>query len=116
MVNAGYPLLHLKKQKNSVKSLIKHVDFLSETKKLNVNDDRVDIFYSKIFDSSNTIDSENVVRLILILSHGNVRVEAGFSINTDILSLNMLEKSIFTQRIVYEAVSKAGCPTKVIIY
>ena len=58
-----------------------------------------------IFDSSNTTDLENVVRLILILSHGNARVEAGFSINADILSPNMLEESITIQRIVYEAVN-----------
>ena len=39
----------------------------------------------------------------------------GFFINADILSPNMLEESIITQRIVYEAVSKVGGPTKVII-
>ena len=50
----------------------------------------VDNFYSKIFDSSNAIDLENVVRLILILSHGNAWLEARLSINADILSPNML--------------------------
>ena len=103
------------KAEKQYKSLIKNSDFLSEAKKFNINDDRVDNFYSKIFDSSNTIDLENVVKLILILSHGNARVEAGFSINADILSPNMLEESIITQRIVFEAVSKVGGPTKVII-
>ena len=103
------------KAEKQYKSLIKNADFLSEAKKFNINDDRVDNFYSKIFDSSNTIDLENVVRLILILSLGNASVEAGFSINADNLSSNMLEESIITQRIVYEAVSKAGDPTNVII-
>ena len=42
-------------------------------------------------------------------------MQAGFSINGDISSPNMLEESIITQRIVHEAVSKAGGPTKVII-
>ena len=51
----------------------------------------------------------------MILSHGNAKVEAGFSINADILSPNTLKESIITQRIVYEAVSKAGGSTKVII-
>ena len=50
----------------------------------------------------------------MILSHANARVEAGFSINADIVSPNMLEESIITERIVYEAVSKAGGPTKVV--
>ena len=103
------------KAEKQCKSLIKNVDILSESKMFNINDDRFDNFYSKIFDSSNAIDLENAVRLILTLSHGNARVEAGFTINADILSPNMLKESIITQRIVYEAVSKAGGPTKVII-
>ena len=85
-----YLFLQLKK---GCKSLIKIADFLSEDKKFNINDDRVDNFYSKIFDSSNTIDLENVIRLILILSNGNGRVKAGFSIDADVLSPNMLEES-----------------------
>ena len=88
--------------------LINNSDFLEETSKFNINHDRVDEFYSRILDSSVTLDLENVVRLVLILSYGNARVESGFSINNDILSENMLEESIVSQRIVYEGVHKAG--------
>ena len=35
-------------------------------------------------------------------------IESGFSINNDILSENMLEESIVSQRITYEGVHKAG--------
>ena len=45
---------------------------------------------------------------MLILSDGNASVESGFSINNDILSENMLEESIVSQRIVYKGVHKAG--------
>ena len=88
--------------------MINNSDFLEEASKFNINDDRVDGFYSCILDSSVTLDLENVVRLVLILSHGNARVESGFSIYNDILSENMLEESIVSQRIVYEGVHKAG--------
>ena len=36
--------------------LIKNADFLTETKKFSIIDDRVDAFYARIFDSSNTFD------------------------------------------------------------
>ena len=42
-------------------------------------------------------------------------METGFSINAEILSPNMLEESIITERIVYQTLSKTGVPTKVII-
>ena len=51
----------------------------------------------------------------MILSHANARVETGFSINAEILSPNMLEESIITERIVYQTLNKMGVPTKVII-
>ena len=72
----------------------------------------MDTFYARILDSSHTFDLESIVRLVLILSHGNVRVESGFSINDDILLLNMLAETIVIQRIVHDAVQKAGGPTK----
>ena len=75
----------------------------------------MDTFYARILDSSHTFDLESIVRLVLILSHGNVRVESGFSINDDILLLNMLAETIVIQRIVHDAVQKAGRPTKVAI-
>ena len=64
--------------------LIKNADFLTETKKFSIIDDRVDAFYARIFDSSNTFDLVDwcnwlIVRLVLILSHGKARVESGFT-------------------------------------
>ena len=55
------------------------------------------------------------MRIVLILSHGQARVESGFSINSDILIENMLESTIVSQRIVYEGVKDAGGPSKVVI-
>jgi len=49
-----------------------------------------------------------VIKLTLILSHGNAAVESGFSINNDMLVENLLEDSLVGQRIVYDSVQKAG--------
>lgn len=46
----------------------------------------------------------NVIKKVLILSHGNATVESGFSINKDLLHTNMQEESIIAQRIVFDAV------------
>ena len=73
----------------------------------------MDEFYSRIFDSAAYVDLENVVRLVLLLSHGNARVESGFSINSDILLENMLKETIVSRRIVYEGVHRSRGPTKV---
>ena len=50
---------------------------------------------------------------MIILSHGNARVESEFSINADLLQVNMLEENVVSQRIVYEAIQYAGGPTMV---
>ena len=95
------------------KTLTVNPDFILEAKTFNINEDRLDTFYSRILDSSSTTDLEYVVRLVLIMSHGNARVESGFSVNDDILLPNMLEETIVSQRLAYEGVQKAGGPTKV---
>ena len=39
-----------------------------------------------------------IVKLVCILSHGNATVESGFSISSDVLVENLLEKSLVAQR------------------
>ena len=71
-------------------TLIKNADFLTEAKKFSINDDRVGAFYPRIFDSRNTVDLENIVKLVLIFSYVNAKVELGFSIKDIVFSSNML--------------------------
>jgi hypothetical protein len=87
--------------------------FKDKAGKFDIYQDRVDDFWAEVLDSPSTVDLENVVWLILIISHGNARVESGFSINEEILQPNQLAHSIVSQRIVYEAVSKAGAAVDV---
>ena len=95
------------------KTLIKNEDFIKEAKKFDIQDDRVDAFYSRILDGPSTVDLEVVVRFVLIVSHGNARVESGFSVNGEILLPNMFGETIVAQRFVHEAIQKVGGTTKV---
>ena len=95
--------------------LLSNVDFVSKSESFDIHNDRVDVFWSEICDSHSMIDLLNIIRLVLVISHGNDRVESGFSINGDIILPNMLCESIVAQRIVYEAVAEAGNATKVLI-
>jgi len=56
--------------------------------------DRLDNFYYDVL-GNNTEASElfSVVKMILILSHGNATVESGFSVNGSILVENLHEQS-----------------------
>lgn len=64
---------------------------------------------------NNTEASElfSVVKMILILSHGNATVESGFSVNGSILVENLHEQSVVAQRLVYDSITAAGGITSV---
>ena len=47
-------------------------------------------------------------KIALLLSHGNADVESGFSVNEDLLVENLQERSLVSQRIVYDAIKNAG--------
>jgi hypothetical protein len=105
--------LQAEKSLKQYKTLISNADFIKKAKEFNIREDRVDTFYSQVLDSPSTVDLEGVVRLVLIVSHGNARVESGFSVNGDILLPNMLGETVVAQRIVYEGIQKSGGPTNV---
>ncbi|KAJ8884219.1 hypothetical protein PR048_016076 [Dryococelus australis] len=50
----------------------------------------------------------NFIKIILTLSHGNVALERGFSINKEVLIENMKEESITARKLVYDSVMNAG--------
>ena len=58
----------------------------------------LDIFYCKIFAGNEKFAPLwKVVKMVLILSHGNAAVESGFSVNKELLVENMEEETIVTQ-------------------
>lgn len=69
----------------------------------------LDVFYSKIFaGDEKQVQLWKVVKMVLIMSHGNASVESGFSVNKELLIENMEEDTIVAQRIVFDAIRVAG--------
>ena len=96
------------KAKRQYSKLIDNKDLISEAKKFSINSDRIDEFYAKILNSPSEVDLIVLVRLCLILSHGNARMESGFSINENLLQINMKESSIILQRLASEGIHRGG--------
>ena len=68
-----------------------------ELKSFDFYKERIDDFYVTILsEKSKFKELVSVVKLVCILSHGNATVESGFSINSDVLVENLLEKSTVT--------------------
>ena len=63
--------------------------------------DRLDTFLWKFLSPSSSFGSlTNVVKMLLILSHGQAQVERGFSVNSKLLVENLHNTSLISQRIV----------------
>ena len=53
-----------------------------------------------------------LVKLVMVLLHGNAAVESGFSINKVLSIDNMLEETVVAQRVVFDAIRNAGMDIK----
>ena len=70
---------------------------------------RLDTFYYELLGRHKDFQELwHVMKLILVLSHGNAAVESGFSINEEMLVENLHEDSLVGQRIVFDAIQNAG--------
>nr|CAD7423237.1 unnamed protein product [Timema monikensis] len=49
-----------------------------------------------------------VIKICLVLSHGNATVEGGFSVNKSLLVENMHEKTVIAQRHIHDEIQEAG--------
>lgn len=97
---------------SSYKKFIKSNVVLEKMKSF-TSDIRLDTLYMELLTSH--IELREIVKIVLIISHGNARVEAGFSVNKDALSENMTEDALVAHRIVYDAVQREGGLKKVVI-
>ena len=76
--------------------------------------DRMDEFFSKLLSRSKDFaELWFIVRQVLILSHGNARVESGLSIYKSLLQENMKNESLVAQRIVFDDIQHDGGYLKV---
>ncbi|CAN7986698.1 unnamed protein product, partial [Ixodes hexagonus] len=70
---------------------------------------RLDEFFAELMrHNSSYTELWKVVKLLLVLSHGQATVERGFSVNRQVSVENLKDLSYVSQRIVCDAVDKAG--------
>ena len=69
-------------------------------------DKRLDLFYMSGL--SHHVELGEVVKLVMILPHGNACVESGFSPNKEMFVENMSEGSLVAQRMVFSGVMNEG--------
>ena len=72
--------------------------------KFDWNKERLDVFDHKAIGSKEEFkEIWGVFLIVFILSHGNARVESGFSVNADMLVENLKEESLIAQCRVYNS-------------
>ena len=87
--------------------MIKNKKFIDVVHEFDIIEDWLNDFYMKFLNQS-YIHLCEVVKLCLILSRGNARVESSFSIKSDIIEKNLKKSSLVSQRMVYEGIMKKG--------
>ena len=70
--------------------------------------DRLDDFLFPFVLMSKFAELAEVFKIVLILSHGQAQVERGFSVNDELLDVNMLAKTLIAQRIVHDHMCSEG--------
>ena len=96
----------LKSQYKDFISLSK-LDYRNKFANYNVLTDRLDAFLFSIIGRKDEYSKLwEFIKIILTLSHGQAAIERGFSVNKNLSSTNMLQKTIVAQRIVCDGVSK----------
>ena len=73
------------------------------------NKERLDVFNHKAIGSKEKFKGIwSVFQIVFILSHGNARVEGGFSVKADMLVENLKEESLITQCRVCDSIVASG--------
>ena len=82
------------------------------------NVDRLDTFYFSIFSGRQSGDRSllwKVIKDVLLLSHGQASVERGFSVNKQIATDNMQQKTLTALRILQDHISSVGGAQNIVI-
>lgn len=72
-------------------------------------DDRLDSFWFRILSSKKNLhDVWHVIRMLLVLSHGQATVERGFSVNREVETENLSDKALVARRIICDHITAVG--------
>lgn len=77
---------------------------LAEFLNFDMTKERLDEFYWKYMKDQKYVKLWDVLLMIFTLSHGQATVERGFSVNSEMLSVNMAEKTTVACRFVYDTI------------
>ncbi|XP_055899623.1 uncharacterized protein LOC129928640 [Biomphalaria glabrata] len=77
---------------------------------------RLDVFFKDhLGRQSEFKDLWTVVRFLLMLSHGQAQVERGFSVNKEVMSTNMAEKTLVAKRTISDFIDFSGGIDNIIV-
>ena len=77
--------------------------------------DGLDMFYTEHLSDSKYDKLLPVVKLILVISHGQASVERGFSVNKEVETVNLSDKSVVARRIICDYVQAKGGILNVVV-
>ena len=73
--------------------------------KFNFKEDRLDKLFGMCLSSKEQYkELWSICKLVFVLSHGQSHIERGFSVDKEVLQHNMQEKSLISQRLIYESI------------
>lgn len=92
------------------RNLLRCIDVQGTDITFNESTERLDDFWLTKIPSQmeGLVDTLNVIKLVLPLSHGQATVERGFSTNTQLLQPNMKEKTLVSLRLVHNYLTSSG--------
>ena len=77
--------------------------------KFNFSNDRLDEFLGIYLNNERQYkDLWLICKLVFVLSHGQSNIERGFSVNKDVIQHNQKERSLISQRLIYDSVQSSG--------
>ena len=91
--------------------LLKAVKFEHKERflKFNFSNDRLDEFLGIYLNSESQYkDLWLICKLVFVLSHGQSNIERGFSVNKEVIQHNQQERSLISQRLIYDSVQSSG--------
>ena len=73
-----------------------------------VKDERIDLFLAAYLKESPYKKLWELVKCLLVLSHGQAGVERGVSVNSEIMAYNFKERSVVALRVTYDHIQRSG--------
>lgn len=98
------------------KKFVDEVKYDKDFKNFQKTEDRLDkLYFDKMNNNKEFSSLWNVIKLLLLISHGQATVERGFSVNKEVSEQNILENNLVARRIIKDSVKSIGGLRSVLI-